>query len=371
MAIVEALGQQIGIAAACPLLAVPRSRLYRARQPQPELKPRPKRARALSEVERAEVRAVLNSDEFVDRAPRQVYAKLLDEGQYLCHWRTMYRILDDYEEVRERRHLRQHPTYTKPELLATGPNQLWSWDITQLKGPTTWLSFYLYVIIDVFSRYVVGWLAAEQESGALAQLLIAESCAKQAILPDQLTLHSDRGSPMKSKPVTELLRDLGIIKSQSRPHLSDDNPFSEAHFKTLKYRPDYPDRFADLAHAQSWARTVFSWYNNDHYHSTLGLLTPASVHYGWAADLLRQRQQVLQAAFAAHPERFVRGQPQPAPLPTEVWINRPNPSSPINNNNNNSSNNNNNVLDQTLTHATVELGRHQPTGEAIVLIKVP
>jgi putative transposase len=325
MGTVEQLGQQIGIAAACRSLNIPRSSLYRRRQAQPEAKPRPRPSRALSQVERNEVRQVLNSERFADQAPRQVYATLLDEQRYLCHWRTMYRILAEHQEVQQRRNQRAHPTYRKPELLATGPNQLWSWDISQLKGPQKWLYFYLYVILDVFSRYVVGWLIAEQESAELAELLIAETCAKQAIAPGQLTLHADRGSSMKSKQVSQLLVDLGIIKSHSRPHISDDNPFSEAQFKTLKYRPDNPDRFENLAEAQQWGRSVFAWYNDQHYHFALGLLTPASVHYRQAQTILLQRQQLLQTAYAAHPERFVKGVPLvPAP-PNEVWINKPKP----------------------------------------------
>jgi putative transposase len=319
----EQLGQHIGIAAACRSLELARSSVYRARQPQLAAQPHPTPSRALSPEERTQVREMLNSERFQDQAPRQVYAKLLDEGQYLCHWRTMYRILAAHQEVCERRQVRRHITYTKPELLATGPNMVWSWDITQLKGPAKWLYFYLYVVLDVFSRYVVGWLVAEQESAELAEILIAETCTKQGIQPGQLTLHSDRGSPMKSKQVSQLLVDLGIIKSHSRPHVSDDNPYSEAHFKTLKYRPDYPDRFADLQHARQWGHSVFSWYNHDHYHSALGLLTPASVHYGRAPIILAQRQAVLHAAYAAHPDRFVKGQSVvPAP-PQEVWINQP------------------------------------------------
>lgn len=323
IATVEQLGQEIGVAAACRSLHMPRSSVYRARQPQPVCQARPTPSRALSPAERTQVREMLNSERFQDHAPRQVYAKLLDEGQYVCHWRTMYRILEAHQEVCERRHQRRHVTYAKPELLATGPNQVWSWDITQLKGPAKWLYFYLYVILDIYSRYVVGWLVAEQETAELAQALIAETCAKQGIQPGQLILHSDRGSPMKSKPVSQLLVDLGIIKSHSRPHVSDDNPFSEAHFKTLKYRPDYPDRFADLLHARRWGHSVFTWYNHDHYHSALGLLTPASVHYGWTDLVLSQRQQVLQAAYAAHPDRFVKGAPVVLTPPQEVWINQP------------------------------------------------
>lgn len=327
IAITEALGRQIGLAAACRSLRVPRSRLYRARQspPAPQPRPRPTPSRALTPDERAEVRAVLNSERFQDSPPRQVYATLLDEGQYWCHWRTMYRILDEHQEVKERRTQRQHPPYQKPELVATHPNRVWSWDITRLKGPQKWLYFYLYVILDIFSRYVVGWLIAEQESAALAELLIAETCLKQGIQPGQLTLHADRGSPMTSKLVSQLLVDLGILKSHARPHLSDDNPYSEAQFKTLKYRPAYPDRFFDLDQAYQWGGAVFSWYNDQFYHSSLGLLTPASVHYGQADQILAQRQTVLQAAYTAHPERFVKGRPVvPAP-PKEVWINPPKP----------------------------------------------
>jgi len=325
IAAAEQLGQTIGVAAACRRLPVSRSRMYRARQPKPISPSRVAPGRALSAEERSQVRDVLNTERFQDQAPRQVYAKLLDEGQYLCHWRTMYRILDDHQEVCERRRQRRHVTYTKPELLATAPNEVWSWDITQLKGPAKWHYFYLYVILDVLSRYVVGWLVAEQESAHLAEILISEACTKQGIQPDQLTLHSDRGSPMKSKVVTQLLADLGIIKSHSRPHVSDDNPYSEAHFKTLKYRPDYPDRFADLEHARQWGRSTFSWYNNEHYHSALGLLTPSSVHYGQAEVILAQRQQVLQVTYATHPDRFVKGMPVVQSPPKEVWINQPQP----------------------------------------------
>jgi len=325
IAAAEQLGQTIGVAAACRRLPVSRSQVYRARQPKPGSPSRVAPGRALSAEERVQVRDVLNSERFQDQAPRQVYAKLLDEGQYLCHWRTMYRILDDHQEVCERRRQRRHVTYTKPELLTTAPNEVWSWDITQLKGPAKWCYFYLYVILDVFSRYVVGWLVAEQESAQLAEILISETCTKHSIQPDQLTLHSDRGSPMKSKVVTQLLADLGIIKSHSRPHVSDDNPYSEAHFKTLKYRPDYPDRFADLEHARQWGRSTFSWYNDQHYHSALGLLTPTSVHHGQAEVILAQRQQVLQATYATHPDRFVKGMPVVQAPPKEVWINQPQP----------------------------------------------
>jgi putative transposase len=325
MEMTEQLTAQVGLSAACRALGVARSSLYRARQPKATPQPRPRPARALSREEKAEVRQVLNSERFQDAAPRQVYATLLDEEVYLCHWRTMYRILKEHHEVQERRHVRRHPTYAKPELRATGPNQLWSWDITKLHGPAKWVYYYLYVILDVFSRYAVGWLLAEVESAELAERLIRESCTKQGITKYQLTLHSDRGSPMKAKTVNQLLTDLCIGKSHSRPHVPDDNPYSEAQFKTLKYHPTFPDQFASPTEARTWARAFFAWYNHDFYHSSLGLLTPASVHYRQAQSILNQRQQVLQAAYIAHPERFGRGQPQVAQLPIEVWINPPHP----------------------------------------------
>jgi putative transposase len=269
------------------------------------------------------VRDILNSDRFVDCTPRTVYAQLLDEGVYLCHWRTMYRILAEHDEVRERRRQRQHPAYAKPELLATGPNQVWSWDITQLKGPAKWVHYYLYVMLDVFSRFVVGWLLAKEESAELAEQLVAESCRKQGIERDQLTLHSDRGSPMTAKSMGQLLLDLRVSQSLTRPHTPDDNPFSEAQFKTMKYRPDYPDRFAAYEEAHAWARRFFPCYNQEHRHTSLGLLTPATVHYGLAAEVTAKRQAVLQAAYEQHPERFVKGPPRPPQPPKAVWINPP------------------------------------------------
>lgn len=319
----EKLCESITVSAACESLGVPRSSFYRARQPKREPKPRPTPERALSQEEREQVRQTLNSERFQDSAPRQAYAALLDEGKYLCSWRTMYRILDDYKEVKERRNQLCHPTYTKPELLATGPNQLWSWDITKLKGPAKWTYYYLYTILDVFSRYVPGWLIAECESATLAKQLITESCTKQGIEPDQLTLHADRGSAMISKTVAQLLADLGVTKTHSRPYVSNDNPYSESQFKTMKYRPSFPERFGSIQDARTWARPFFHWYNHEHHHSGLALLTPVTVHYDRAQAVLEQRQKVLQAAYAAHPERFVRGEPKPLSLLTEVWINKP------------------------------------------------
>jgi putative transposase len=320
------LSQQVSVSAACQALGVPRSAFYRARQPKRDPKPRPTPERALKPDEQEEVLQVLNSEQFQDSAPRTVYAALLDDDKYLCHWRTMYRILEERKQVCERRDQLQHPTYTKPELLATGPNQLWSWDITKLRGPVKWTYYYLYTILDVFSRLVPGWLIATCESASLAKQLITEACAKQGIAPDQLTLHADRGSAMRSKTVALLLADLGVTKTHSRPYVPNDNPYSEAQFKTMKYRPGYPDRFGSIQDARAWARTFFHWYNHEHYHSGLGLLTPATVHYGQAQVVLDQRQQVLAAAYAAHPERFVRGVPKLPSLPTEVWINKPSPS---------------------------------------------
>ena len=318
----EELGKSAGVSQACRVLAMPRSRLYRARKPKCPPAPRPTPGRALSVEEKAEVHQTLNSERFWDCSPREVYASLLDEGVYLCHWRTMYRILEEQDEVQERRNQLQHPVYTKPELLATAINQVWSWDITKLKGPFTWIYYYLYVILDIFSRYVVGWMIADCESGELAKELITATCAKEEIDPDQLTLHSDRGSPMQSKTVGQLLVDLGVTKSLSRPYTSSDNPYSEAQFKTMKYRPGYPDRFSSREHSRVWARDFFHWYNHEHHHTGLGLMTPATVHHGLADAVYAHRQQVLRAAYEEHPERFVHGMPTPPEVPKEAWINR-------------------------------------------------
>ena len=323
----EQLAQEVGVKRACRVLDVARSSLYRKRQEkvselsksfQPSLSPR-----ALSPDEKTIVREVLNCPRFQDQPPREVYATLLDEGQYLCSWRTMYRLLDENQEVRERRDQLRHPKYAKPELLATGPNQLWSWDITKLLGPTKWTYYYLYNILDVFSRYSVGWMIADRESASLAEELIAATCVRLGIQPGQLTIHADRGSSMTSKPVALLMADLGVTKTHSRPHVSNDNPFSESQFKTLKYRPDYPERFGCQQDARRWAADFFVWYNYEHHHSALGLLTPADVHFGRAPAVLQQRQQVLRTAYQRHPQRFVKGVPQPPALPSAVWINPP------------------------------------------------
>jgi putative transposase len=279
--------------------------------------------RGLTDGEKSTVLCCLHEERFQDCSPSHVYAALLDEGRYHCSIRTMYRLLDSGAESRERRNQRIHPAYAKPELLATGPNQLWSWDITKLRGPAKWTHYYLYVILDVFSRCVVGWMIAYRESAELARRLIEHSCRKQNIAPGQLAIHADRGTSMTSRSVAMLLADLGVIRTHSRPHVSDDNPYSEAQFKTLKYRPDFPDRFGSIEDARRFCQTFFPWYNNEHHHSGLGLLTPADVHYGRAAELISGRQRVLDAAFDLHPERFVRKPPVHPPLPAAVWINKP------------------------------------------------
>ena len=266
---------------------------------------------------------ILHTEQFVDKAPTEVYATLLDEGTYHCSVRTMYRILAEAGEVRERRNQARHPKYQAPELLATAPNQVWSWDITKLRGPVKWAYYYLYVILDIFSRFVVGWMIAYRESAALAKRLIAETCEKENIQPGQLTIHADRGSSMKSKTVAFLLANLGVTKSHSRPYVSDDNPYSESQFKTLKYRPDFPARFGSIQDARSFCREFFPWYNREHRHSGIGLMTPAMVHYGKAEQVSNQRQVVLASAFDNHPERFVRGMPMPPSLPEAAWINKP------------------------------------------------
>lgn len=313
----------LGVAPCCSALGIPRASYYRWLRPQHGPHQRRRVPRALSAVEQQQVLDTLHAARFVDHAPAQVVATLLDEQQYLCSERTMYRLLRQHGEIRERRDQRRHPSYRRPELLATAPRQLWSWDITKLPGPTKWSHFHLYVILDVFSRYVVGWMVAERESAELAQQLIAQSCARQGIQPGQLTLHADRGASMRSKPVALLLSDLGVTKTHARPHTSDDNPYSEAHFKTLKYRPGCPDRFGSVQHARQWAGDLMRWYNTEHRHSGLGLMTPESVHQGRATELRARRQQTLHAVYLKMPQRFVRGEPTPPPLPTQVWINKP------------------------------------------------
>ncbi|MEW6756155.1 MAG: IS3 family transposase [Candidatus Latescibacterota bacterium] len=329
------LGQVLGLARACALLQVPRSSLYAGQggsgsRPAPPASrelaapaPRPAVGRGLSLAERQQVRDLLDSPRFQDQAPRQVWATLLDEKLYVCSVRTMYRILAVYGEVRERRAQRRHPVYAKPELLATRPNLLWSWDVTQLRGPAAGIWYYLYVMLDVFSRYVVGWMIAERQTQELAADFIRTSCESQGIGPAHLTVHADRGAIQQAQSVSALFVTLGVTESHGRPQVSNDNPYSEAQFRTTKYHPSYPERFGSPLDARLWARAFFDWYNHEHYHTGLGLLTPAMVHFGQAPQVQAQRQQVLDGAYAAHPERFVRRPPRVLPLPTEVWINRP------------------------------------------------
>ncbi len=318
------LAADVGVVASCDALSVSRATYYRRQRPAvaEETKAPRKSHRALSDDERAQVLETINSERFRDLAPTEVYSTLLDEGTYLCSPRTMYRILDANQQVRERRDQLRHPDYAKPELLATGPNQLWSWDITKLKGPEKWSHYHLYVILDVFSRYVVGWMVAECESAALAKRLIAETIGKQLLHPEGLTIHADRGTSMRSKLVAQLLADLGVTKTHSRPHVSNDNPFSESQFKTLKYRPGFPKRFGAQEDARTFCARFFRWYNHDHHHHGIALLTPFQVHYGKAQATLAARQQVLDAAYLAHPERFP-GRPTVPSLHEQVWINPP------------------------------------------------
>src|SRR5450631_753725 len=326
MPAVAELSISVGIRPACAALSVARASYYRWRHPAETVTAavsRPRSVRALSLAERDSVLAWLHEKRFQDRSPAAIYATLLDEGEYRCSIRTMYRLLAERGESRERRDQLTHPPYQKPELLATAPNQLWSWDITKLLGPAKWTYFYLYVILDVFSRYVVGWMVAPREGAELARKLIEETCEKQNIQPDQLGLHADRGSAMRSKPVALLLADLSVTKTHSRPYTSNDNPYSESQFRTMKYRPEFPDRFGCIQDIRAFCQTFFPWYNDDHRHSGIGMMSPAMVHHGAALAVRENRQFVLDAAYRDHPERFVRRPPTPPQLPKEVWINKP------------------------------------------------
>jgi putative transposase len=315
-------GPRLGVGPLCAALALPRATYYRHLEAQAP-PPRPIPARALSAAERQAVLDVLHEPRFVDLAPAEVHARLLDEGRYLCSERTMYRVLAENAEVRERRDQLRHPAYKKPELVATLPNQVWSWDITKLLGPQKWTYFYLYVLIDIFSRYVIGWLLADGESAALARKLVGESCERQKIQPGQLVIHADRGTSMTSKSLALLFADLGVTKSHSRPSISDDNPFSEAQFKTLKYRPDFPDRFGSIEDARTHCRAFFEWYNRQHCHSGIAMLTPHDLHHGLGESRRDARAAVMTEAWSKHPERFPHGCPVPPPLPTAAWINKP------------------------------------------------
>lgn len=332
MQAVASISPQVGVAPACRALDVPRAAFYRhgalragAPAPAPEATPprRPGPPRSLSPLERQEALDMLNGERFADCAPIQAYFELLDESRYYCSPRTMYRILDENRQVRERRDQLRHPAYAAPELLAVQPNEVWSWDITKLRGPAKWTCYHLYVILDIFSRYVVGWMVATRESDQLARQLIEETCRKQSIDAHQLTIHADRGPSMRSKAVAELLADLQVAKTHSRPHTSNDNPYSESQFKTMKYRPEFPDRFGSIEDARAFCVTFFDWYNTQHRHSGIAWLTPNAMHHGQEKDALAVRQQALDSAYAIHPERFVKGPPQPPQPPTAAWINPP------------------------------------------------
>jgi putative transposase len=329
-AAVTELAPVLGVRAACDAIGAAQASWYRRHRQSPApYRPAPiphrerRQPRALTGAERKEILDELHSDRFVDVSPTEVWAILLDEGRYLGSISTFYRLLRAASGTRERRRQATHPASVKPELVAETPNAVWSWDITKLRGPVKWSWFYLYVILDIYSRYVVGWMVASRESAALAEVLIRQTVAKQAVRRDQLTIHADRGSSMTSKPVAFLLADLGITQSHSRPHVSDDNPYSEAQFKTLKYRPDFPDRFASIEAARQHCQSFFAWYNDQHRHTGLGLHTAADVHYGTAEAARDKRAGTLNTAYAAHPERFVRKPPQPPNLPTTAWINPP------------------------------------------------
>ena len=328
MIAVEEISSQVGTAAACEALDVSRATVYRRRSPPaPQAgpaEPRPPSHRALTLEERQAVLAVLNDPEFMDKTPAVIHAMLLDQDTYLCSVRTMYRILTEEGQVKERRDQLRHPVYKRPELVAKGPNQVWSWDITKLPGPEKGIYYSLYVMLDIYSRCVVAWDVAPSESGLIAKHFIQEALDKEGIRPGHpLTIHSDRGSPMRSKPVVFLLADLGLTKTHGRPRVSNDNPFSESQFKTMKYRPEFPERFGSVQDARAFLREFFRWYNEEHCHSGIAMLTPAQVHGGRAEQVLEHRHAVLVAAREAHPERFVRGVPAPRCLPPAVWINPP------------------------------------------------
>ena len=326
MEIVDQHAEAFGVAPSCDALGVSRASYYRWKE-RPEEPPVSRRRppRKLTEEEEAMILEILNSDRFMDQAVPTVYSTLLDEEEYMCSSRTMYRILERQKQVRQRRHDREHPVYQKPELLATGPNQVWSWDITKIKGPQPWIFYNLYVVIDVFSRYVVAWAISEYESGEQARALIDAACTRQGIGPNHLTVHSDRGKAMRSRTLADLLGELGVERSFSRPHVSNDNPYSESQFKTLKYHPSYPERFGSIEDVGSHMRAFFKWYNTEHRHSGIAMMTPEVVHTGRSEQVWNSRKKTLQRAYQKHPERFVKGNPEPRKVPEEVWINQPNP----------------------------------------------
>jgi len=322
------LAADVGVAKACAAFEVSRATVYRRRSP----RPRPCRtggARALTEAERTRVHELLCSERFVDASPAEVHATLLDEGVNVASVSTMYRVLRAQRSVRERRAVRRHPSYAKPELVARAPNQVWTWDITKVRGPGRRDWYHLYVIIDLYSRYVVGWFVAAHETGALAERFIAETMVKHGVRAGELTLHSDRGASMRSKTVAEMLTDMGVVRSHSRPRTSNDNPFSESQFKTMKYCPFFPGSFASVAEAREFFALFFGWYNGEHHHSGIAMLTPAVVFGGTVDEVVAARQATMDAAYARHPERFVRGRPTVARPDAEVWINRPDQNLPV------------------------------------------
>jgi putative transposase len=323
MDLVEDLAEpDVPVVAACGALGVSRATLYRTTCPAapPTVRERAPSPRRLGDDERQAILDVMHSTEFADQPPMEVFATLLSRGIYLASIRTMYRVLAEFGESKERRNQRRPHPYVKPSLTATGPNQVWTWDITKLATLQQGIFLHAYVIIDLFSRYVVGWMVAVKECKHLAAQLFADTVARHGIEPG-LTVHADRGSAMKSDTLAQLLATLGVDRSFSRPHVSDDNPFSEAQFKTLKYQPDYPGRFASLLHARGWLETFFGWHNDDHHHSGLALFTPAEVFFGRVPAVHTMRQETLDAAYALHPERFPNGPPTASLPPAEVHIN--------------------------------------------------
>ncbi len=326
IAAVKLLAKDLGVAPACRVVGIPRSTYYPSIQapgPRPPKQRRGRSLRRLPAAQQAEIRALLNSERFRDLPPRQIYATLLNEGPYVCYWRTMYNILHEYNEVRAGRNQRVHPPYTRPELVATAPNQVWSMDITTLRGPRKGTYYKCYVIVDIFSRYVVGWMVAPYETADLAADLVVTTCERQGVTADPPTVHTDRGAPMTARTYIQLLGQLGVTRSYARPYQSNDNPYSEALFRTAQYPHLYPRRFGSLEDAQQWARWFFAWYNEMFYHSDLGLMHPLTVHYGHTEAVRVARQQVMDAAYAQHPEHFLGGRPRiPMPL-RAVWINKP------------------------------------------------
>lgn len=320
----SALAEEIGERAACSVLGASRATMQRHRNGKPSSpKARPPSHRRLNVAERQEMLDIAHSERFCDQSIREIYATLLDEGRYLASISTWYRVLRSVDETRERRRQATHPARVKPELVATKPGEVWSWDITKLLGPAKWTYYYLYVVLDIFSRYVVAWRLENRESATLARELIAEAIEREGVDPWRLTIHADGGSAMTSKTVAQLYVDLGVTKSRSRPHVSNDNPFSESQFKTLKYGPGFPPFFANLEQGRDFCRAFFPWYNEQHRHTGLALLTPSDVHHGLVEGRIASRRNVLHAAWAAHPERFVRGEPQPATIAQATYINRP------------------------------------------------